>query len=75
MLLLRRPLGERRVHLRKRRLREIDRRLGFLDKRIEHAVVVHPKQQRGDKVFFGATVAEGRGRRARHVHDRRRGQE
>jgi transcription elongation factor GreB len=40
----------------KKRLREIDRRINFLSKRLEHAVVVDPKTQRGDKVFFGATV-------------------
>ncbi len=40
----------------KKRLREIDRRARFLSKRLEHAVVVDPAQQRGDKVFFGATV-------------------
>ncbi len=40
----------------KKRLREIDRRINFLSKRLEHAVVVDPKAQRGDKVFFGATV-------------------
>jgi transcription elongation factor GreB len=41
----------------KKRLREIDRRVRFLTKRLESAVVVDPKQQRGLKqVFFGATV-------------------
>ena len=40
----------------KKRLREIDRRLNFLAKRLDKAVVVDPKEQRGDKVFFGATV-------------------
>lgn len=42
----------------KKRLREIDRRIRFLTKRIESAVVVDPGQ-RGecDQVFFGATVA------------------
>lgn len=41
----------------KRRLREIDRRLRWLEKRIERLTVVDPKEQteRG-KVFFGATV-------------------
>jgi len=41
----------------KRRLREIDRRLRFLSKRLENAEVVDPGQ-RGecDQVFFGATV-------------------
>src|SRR5207244_7075600 len=42
---------------RKRRLREIDRRIRFLTKRLESAEVVDPKQQkRRDQVFFGATV-------------------
>jgi transcription elongation factor GreB len=40
----------------KRKLREIDRRMRFLHKRIDAAVVVDPNQKRGAKVFFGATV-------------------
>ncbi|MGY3803723.1 transcription elongation factor GreB [Pigmentibacter ruber] len=40
----------------KKRLREIDRRLRFLDKRISAARVVDPKEQTGEKVLFGATV-------------------
>jgi transcription elongation factor GreB len=41
----------------KRRLREIDRRIRFLTKRLEHTEVVDPAQQkRRDQVFFGATV-------------------
>jgi transcription elongation factor GreB len=40
----------------KKKLREIDRRMHFLTKRLEKAVVVDPAEQRGDKVFFGATV-------------------
>jgi transcription elongation factor GreB len=40
----------------KRRLREIDRRIGFLTKRIEAAEVVDPSSLRGKKVVFGATV-------------------
>jgi transcription elongation factor GreB len=40
----------------KRRLREIDRRMHYLTKRLESAVVVDPKEQRGDKIFFGATI-------------------
>jgi transcription elongation factor GreB len=40
----------------KKRLREIDRRLNYLAKRLDSAVLVDPKAQRGDKVFFGATV-------------------
>src|SRR6202521_3412740 len=41
----------------KRRLREIDRRIRLLSKRLEIVQVVDPKQQRNlDQVFFGATV-------------------
>src|SRR5436305_7868094 len=41
----------------KRRLREIDRRIRFLTKRLESAEVVDPsRQKRRDQVFFGATV-------------------
>ena len=41
----------------KRRLREIDRRIRFLTKRLEQAQVVNPSvHQGGDQVFFGATV-------------------
>ncbi len=41
----------------KKRLREIDRRLRFLLKRIESAEVVDPARQSDhDRVFFGATV-------------------
>ena len=41
----------------KKRLREIDRRLRFLIKRIESAEVVDPARQTNhDRVFFGATV-------------------
>jgi transcription elongation factor GreB len=40
----------------KRKLREIDRRMRFLGKRIDAAVIVDPREQRGPKVFFGATV-------------------
>ena len=40
----------------KRKLREIDRRMRWLGKRIDAAVVVDPAQKRGEKIFFGATV-------------------
>src|SRR5712672_2909803 len=44
----------------KRRLRQIDRRIHFLTKRIDAAEVVDPEARRGGaaatKVFFGATV-------------------
>ena len=48
----------------KKRLREIDRRIRHLTKRIESAVPVDPDQQKNrDQVFFGATVtyADARG--------------
>ncbi len=42
----------------KRRLREIDRRIRFLTKRLDLAEVVDPSLHHGsDQVFFGATVA------------------
>ncbi len=41
----------------KKRLREIDRRIRFLTKRLEKAEIVDPAAQTQlDKVFFGATV-------------------
>ncbi len=41
----------------KKRLREIDRRIRFLSKRLESAVIVDPVDQRNcDQVFFAATV-------------------
>jgi transcription elongation factor GreB len=41
----------------KRRLREIDRRIRFLTKRLENTVVVDPAAREAtDQVFFGATV-------------------
>ena len=41
----------------KRRLREIDRRIRFLTKRMDAAVVVDPAaREASDQVFFGATV-------------------
>jgi len=41
----------------KRRLREIDRRIRFLTKRLDSAVVVDPANREAtDQVFFGATV-------------------
>lgn len=40
----------------KRRLREIDRRMGFLQRRLEHAQVVKSEEQQKDKVRFGAWV-------------------
>lgn len=40
----------------KRRLREIDRRVHFLTKRIEDAEVVDPRLMKGNTVLFSATV-------------------
>jgi transcription elongation factor GreB len=41
----------------KRRLREIDRRIRFLTKRLDNAAVVDPAtREETDQVFFGATV-------------------
>jgi transcription elongation factor GreB len=41
----------------KKRLREVDRRIRFLSKRLEHAEVVDPATREAtDQVFFGATV-------------------
>lgn len=46
----------------KKRLREIDRRVRYLLKRIENAEIVDPAQQKNKKqVFFGATVKILRG--------------
>lgn len=44
-------------HYGKTRLREIDRRIGYIQRRLKLAVVVDPAEQtQRDKVFFGATV-------------------
>ncbi len=41
----------------KKRLREIDRRVRYLGKRLDNAEIVDPaRQARRDQVFFGATV-------------------
>src|SRR5438270_9846855 len=44
----------------KRRLREIDRRMGFLQRRLKDIVVVDPSTDSGERkagrVYFGATV-------------------
>lgn len=45
----------------KKRLREIDRRIRFLSKRLETAIVVDPAAQKNrNQVFFGATVIYAR---------------
>lgn len=41
----------------KRRLREIDRRLRFLTKRMDYAEIIDPAGRDSDQVFFGATVS------------------
>ena len=47
----------------KRRLREIDRRIRFLVRRLAHAEVIDPgDQMQRDRVFFGATVTYLTGR-------------
>lgn len=40
----------------KRRLREIDKRIRFLTKRLDNAEIVDPTSQKSDRVVFGATV-------------------
>ncbi len=41
----------------KKRLREIDRRMRYLTKKLENTTIVDPKQQQNiDRVFFGAQV-------------------
>ena len=47
----------------KRRLREIERRIRYLMKRLEIAEVVDPRDQDQERVFFGATVVylDGKG--------------
>ena len=53
----------------KRRLREIDRRLRFLTKRLAIAQVVDPTVHMGnDQVFFGATVTIGDEAGAQHTY-------
>src|ERR1051326_1006553 len=52
----------------KRRLREIDRRIRFLTKRIESAEVVYPERQKNrEQIFFGATVTYANARGEEHT--------
>jgi transcription elongation factor GreB len=53
----------------KKRLREIDRRIHFLTKRLDAAVVVKKEEVRKDVVFFGATVEveDEDGKRSRYT--------
>ncbi len=53
----------------KKRLREIDRRIRFLSKRLDNAVVVDPAQRENcDQVFFGATVTVCRQDGAEYIY-------
>jgi transcription elongation factor GreB len=40
----------------KRRLREIDRRMGFLQRRLKDVHIVESGEQKRDRIFFGAIV-------------------
>ena len=52
----------------KKRLREIDKRVRYLTKRLESAVLVDPKQQQAlRQVFFGATVTYARADGSEHT--------
>jgi len=52
----------------KRRLREVDRRIRYLTKRLDSAEVVDPrKQQKLEQVFFGATVTYARDDGSEHT--------
>jgi transcription elongation factor GreB len=52
----------------KRRLREIDRRIRFLTKRLDIAEVVDPSAHHGsDQIFFGATIVYENQDGARHT--------
>jgi transcription elongation factor GreB len=50
----------------KRRLREIDRRIRFLSKRLDELTVVRPEPARAGRAYFGArvTVEDDEGKRA-----------
>ncbi|MFN4340657.1 MAG: transcription elongation factor GreB [Azonexus sp.] len=54
----------------KRRLREIDRRIRFLSKRLDNAEIVDPlRQGDNDQIFFGArvTIADSDGRESTYT--------
>jgi len=40
----------------KKRLREIDRRMRYLSQLLDKVTVIDPKEQKSDRVIFGATV-------------------
>ena len=50
-------------HYGKKRLREIDRRIRFLTKRLEIAEVVDPEGRDSEQIFFGATVTVANSKR------------
>ena len=52
----------------KKRLREIDRRVEFLIKRLECAQVVNPAEIKSDEVLFGATVTVLGENQNRHIY-------
>lgn len=52
----------------KRRLREIDRRLRFLTKRMDYAEIIDPAERDSEQVFFGATVMVEDQDRTRHTY-------
>lgn len=53
----------------KKRLREIDRRIRFLTKRLDMAEVIDPATREGtDQIFFGATVTLLDDRRQEHTY-------
>jgi len=53
----------------KKRLREIDKRIRFLTKRLGFAQIIDPTQQPHDRIYFGATVvvADQDGRQATYT--------
>ena len=60
-------IGEAKILYGKRRLREIDRRLRFLIKRLESAEIVRSAGRDTDQVFFGATVKVRKGQEVREL--------
>ena len=54
------------LSVQRRRLRELDRRIEYLNRMLARIEIVDPKEQAGDRVLFGATVTvreAGGGRR------------
>ena len=52
----------------KKKLREIDRRIRFLARRLDDAEIVRPPTETTDRVFFGATVEVEDEEEARHTY-------